>query len=113
MARVRPAFPHFPCCFTGWDNTARRGRHAIVMVDSGPEVFRSQLSDMTRSVLHKDREERVVFINAWNEWAEGMYLEPDAKFGHGYLNVVEDVLAQVDLRNDLVRAKGHARLVAG
>ncbi len=83
MARVRPAFPHFPCCFTGWDNTARRGRNAIVMVDSGPEVFRSQLSLMAKSVLHKDREERVVFINAWNEWAEGMYLEPDAKFGHG------------------------------
>ena len=92
MARVRPAFPHFPCCFTGWDNTARRGRHAIVMVDSGPDVFRSQLSLMANSVLHKDREERVVFINAWNEWAEGMYLEPDAKFGHGYLKAVGEVL---------------------
>ena len=39
MARVRPSFPHFPCCFTGWDNTARRGRHAIVMVDSTPRYF--------------------------------------------------------------------------
>jgi lipopolysaccharide biosynthesis protein len=94
MARARPAFPHFPCCFTGWDNTARRGRHAIVMVDSGPEVFRSQLSLMTRSVLNKDRDERVVFINAWNEWAEGMYLEPDAKFGHAYLKAVREVLEE-------------------
>ncbi len=77
MARVRPDFPHFPCCFVGWDNTARRGRHAIVMVDSTPELFRGQLDLMAKSVLHKPREERVVFINAWNEWAEGMYLEPD------------------------------------
>ena len=83
------------------------------MVDSDPELFRGQLRLMAKSVLHKDHEERVVFINAWNEWAEGMYLEPDMKYGHAYLNVVEDVLAQVDLRNDLFRAKGHARLVAG
>ena len=93
MARIRPSFPHFPCCFTGWDNTPRRGRQAIVMVNSGPEVFRSQLGEMTRSVLHKDHEERVVFINAWNEWAEGMYLEPDVKFGHAYLEAVAGVLA--------------------
>lgn len=97
MAVVRPNFPHFPCCFTSWDNTARRGRHAIVMVDSTPELFRGQLDLMTRSVLHKDRQERVIFINAWNEWAEGMYLEPDAEFGHGYLEAVASVLD--DIRN--------------
>ena len=89
---VRPTFPHFPSCISGWDNTARRGRHAIVMVDPDPEVFRCQLSLVTRSVLHKDVDERIVFINAWNEWAEGMYLEPDARFGHAFLNVVADVL---------------------
>ena len=94
MAKVRPTFPNFPCCITGWDNTARRGRHAIVMVDPDPEVFRCQLSLVTKSVLHKDIDERIVFINAWNEWAEGMYLEPDARFGHDYLNVVADVLEQ-------------------
>ena len=85
MARVRPAFPNFPCCFTGWDNTARRGRHAIVMVDSDPECSAASSELMSNSVMHKEREERVVFINAWNEWAEGMYLEPDAKFGHELL----------------------------
>ena len=60
MAQVRPPFPHFPCCFTGWDNTARRGRDAIVMIDSGPEIFRSQLELMSRSVLHKERRTRGV-----------------------------------------------------
>jgi len=102
MARVRPTFPHFPCCFVGWDNTARRGRHAIVMTDSTPEIFRGQLELLVNSVLHKAREERVVFINAWNEWAEGMYLEPDVKFGHGYLQAVASVIEEATERAGLV-----------
>jgi lipopolysaccharide biosynthesis protein len=105
MARVRPTFPHFPCVITGWDNTPRRGRHAIVMVDPQPEVFRTQLSLVTNSVLHKDPEERIVFINAWNEWAEGMYLEPDAQFGHAYLNAVSDVLHEAQLRSRAVAVR--------
>jgi lipopolysaccharide biosynthesis protein len=104
MARVRPDFPHFPCCFVGWDNTARRGRHAIVMVHSTPELFRGQLGLMAKSVLHKPREERVVFINAWNEWAEGMYLEPDMKRGHAYLESVARVLEEVEGPHVLVLA---------
>ena len=95
MARLRLAFPHFPCCFVSWDNTARRGHHAIVIVNSTPDLFRGQLDLMARSVLHKDREERVVFINAWNEWAEGMYLEPDSTFGHAYLEAVAQVIEGV------------------
>ena len=49
MARLRPKFPHFPCCFVGWDNTARRGRHAIVMVGSTPELFRGSLHSWSRA----------------------------------------------------------------
>ena len=106
MARVRPPFPHFPCCFVGWDNTARRGRDAIVMVDSTPELFKGQLSLMVSGVRHKPPEERVVFVNAWNEWAEGMYLEPDAKHGHDYLKVVTSVLDEISARCDEPHAAG-------
>jgi hypothetical protein len=103
MAQVRPKFPHFPCCFVGWDNTARRGRDAIVMVDSTPELFRGQLSTLAGSVLHKHLEERVVFINAWNEWAEGMYLEPDTTWGHAYLEAVSSVLNEFGERRISLR----------
>jgi lipopolysaccharide biosynthesis protein len=113
MAKGRPAFPHFPCCFTGWDNTARRGRHAIVMIDSGPEVFRNQLLQTARGTLHKAHEERIVFINAWNEWAEGMYLEPDAKSGHAYLEAIANVLGHVGASHETPCARGNAQLVAG
>ncbi len=102
MAGVRPTFPHFPNCFVGWDNTARRGKHAIVMIDSSPELFREQLALMVRSVVHKPREERVVFINAWNEWAEGMYLEPDTRYGHRYLEAVQSVLEEFSATENAV-----------
>jgi hypothetical protein len=91
MARLRPTYPHFPCCFVSWDNTPRRGRNAIVMVDATPERFQEQLLLMVEGVQRNHHQERIVFINAWNEWAEGMYLEPDQRFGHQYLSAVRSV----------------------
>jgi lipopolysaccharide biosynthesis protein len=110
MVPVRPAFAHFPCCFVGWDNTARRGRHAIVMVDATPDLFREQLSLMVHGVLDKHPQERVVFINAWNEWAEGMYLEPDQKRGHAYLESIGSVLAELSGSREACAPAGRPRL---
>jgi lipopolysaccharide biosynthesis protein len=93
MAKVRPSFPHFPCCFVGWDNTARRGAKAIIMTGSSAALFRGQLQLMVDRISGHHPEERVVFVNAWNEWAEGMYLEPDERFGHEYLGAVASVLS--------------------
>ena len=65
------------------------------MVDSTPELFRGQLLMMASNVMHKHPQERIVFINAWNEWAEGMYLEPDTRWGHAYLDAVSSVLDEI------------------
>lgn len=72
--------------FTGWDNTVRHGRMGYVHVDSNPTDFRRSLEALDKITEPDD----FVFINAWNEWAEGMYLEPCEKWGYSYLEAVRD-----------------------
>lgn len=71
----------------GWDNTARMGPRAHVFHGATPTNFRRWLHG---TVVHERQQggERVVFVNAWNEWAEGTYLEPDRDFGRGWLEAV-------------------------
>jgi hypothetical protein len=90
MTSRRRNYPIHPCIFVGWDNTPRRGDNGIVFIDSSPELFADGLRRHIESVQEKPFEERLVFINAWNEWAEGNYLEPDQKHGRAYLDAVRN-----------------------
>jgi hypothetical protein len=91
MVNRKIGFPVYPCIFVAWDNTPRRGVNGIVMINATPEAFESGIADMVRSVSHKPYENRLVFINAWNEWAEGNHLEPDLKNGLAYLEAIRHV----------------------
>ena len=88
MRRQR-TFPFHPCIFVGWDNTARRGRNGIVVINSTPKRFARGLREMARSTISKPEQERLLFLNAWNEWAEGNHLEPDQRCGLSYLEAVK------------------------
>lgn len=79
----------YPSIVPGWDNTPRAGPKGIVLHGATPELFSVHLKDIISSVAHRPDEDRLVFVKSWNEWAEGNYLEPDRKFGHGYLNAVK------------------------
>lgn len=82
-------------CFVGWDNTARRGRNASgIFENSTPGNFYKYLSIQYKKSIELDNE--FLFINAWNEWAEGAYLEPDERYGYGYLKAVKRVVKGVD-----------------
>jgi lipopolysaccharide biosynthesis protein len=85
MDRIRPSYPHFPGYFVGWDNTARRGERAVVIHGATPEKVEAGLRRLIERESHKAWDERIIFINAWNEWAEGMYLEPDQHHGRAML----------------------------
>jgi lipopolysaccharide biosynthesis protein/GT2 family glycosyltransferase len=71
----------------GWDNTARTEARAHVFHGATPTSFRRWLRGIVSYERQKDGE-RVIFINAWNEWGEGTYLEPDRDFGRGWLEAV-------------------------
>jgi len=86
-------FDTFSTVVPSWDNTARRkGLQAFVMTDSTPGLYEEWLHDEIRRVSTRDRDRRVVFVNAWNEWAEGNHLEPDWKFGTAYLEATKRAL---------------------
>jgi lipopolysaccharide biosynthesis protein/glycosyltransferase involved in cell wall biosynthesis len=70
-----------------WDNTARRGSHATIFANSSPESYYEWLSATVEQVQKKEEsDERLIFINAWNEWAEGCHLEPDERYRYAWLN---------------------------
>jgi lipopolysaccharide biosynthesis protein/GT2 family glycosyltransferase len=82
---------------TGWDNTARRGRNALVFHGATPTSFRRWLrAAVDRARAEASGPETAVFINAWNEWGEGTYLEPDRDFGRGWLEAVASVARPVE-----------------
>jgi lipopolysaccharide biosynthesis protein/glycosyltransferase involved in cell wall biosynthesis len=85
-------FPVFPSIVVSWDNTPRRGENGVVLTNSTPKTFEEGLREMIGSILVRPFEERLVFLNAWNEWAESNHLEPDRRFGLGYLEAVRRVV---------------------
>jgi len=80
--------PVIPSLFVGWDNTPRRGENGIIVKDASPRKFGHALQSLVDSVQNKPAQQRFVFLNAWNEWAEGNHLEPDLQNGHEFLEEV-------------------------
>lgn len=84
--------------FPSWDNTARRGSRGTVILNGTPENYEYWLSEaMRKTVEDYPGRERLLFLNAWNEWAEGCHLEPDRKYGHQFLEATARARAGSDL----------------
>ena len=79
----------FPSIMSGWDRTPRTGDQEGVYVNVTPKHFQEHVEQAIEVVKDKQPEHRILFLRSWNEWAEGNYVEPDLKYGHGFLDALK------------------------
>jgi len=82
----------YPTIIPNWDRSPRSGKKALIWHNCTPELFRESIRSAIDLVKNKKEEHRILFLQSWNEWGEGNYVEPDLKFGKAYLNVLKDML---------------------
>jgi O-antigen biosynthesis protein len=91
ISQALAGFKRYPCVFPSWDNTPRQPLRGDSFIDATPEAFQVYLEEKLEFVRQQFvGDERLLFVNAWNEWAEGTHLEPDQKFGHRWLEAVRN-----------------------
>lgn len=82
----------FPSIISGWDHTPRSGKDGLVITGTEPDIFGKHVDEVLSVVKKKRKQNQIVFIKSWNEWAEGNYLEPDLKYGLEFLRVLKEKL---------------------
>ncbi len=91
--RPHATYKLFRGVMPSWDNTARQQDRGSIFINGDPDTYKDWLREAVDDARKfKCRQERIVFINAWNEWAEGAHLEPDQEFGHLYLEKTREAL---------------------
>jgi lipopolysaccharide biosynthesis protein len=94
IIKKRPLYPTrkmIPGAFVDWDNSPRRSTGAAICLNATPAKFKKYLGSQIKNAINNYKSD-YVFLNAWNEWAEGAYLEPDKKFGYQYLEALKDAV---------------------
>ena len=100
LSEAAPGYPRIPCVCPSWDNSARRAKDAMIFLNSTPELYEHWLAEVVKRQKKQiaaapsagESFESLVFINAWNEWAEGNHLEPCQRWGRAYLEATRRVL---------------------
>ena len=93
ILKKKENYKKFNCVYPMWDNSPRRKKkNSWMFYGASPELFEKFLVEMTKKTIDKfDEKEQFLFINAWNEWAEGTHLEPDKKYGYTNLEICKKV----------------------
>ena len=82
----------YPTLLPQWDRTPRAGKNSEIVVDSTPARFQETVETAIELIWQKEPEHQLLFLKAWNEWGEGDYVEPDQKFGHGWLQAIRNAI---------------------
>ncbi|HVT30373.1 MAG TPA: glycoside hydrolase family 99-like domain-containing protein [Lacipirellulaceae bacterium] len=93
LAQRGPGYRRYPAVFPSWDNTPRQPLRGDSFFGANPGIFQVYVEEkLEQACRFFVGEERLLFVNAWNEWAEGTHLEPDRKFGHQWLDAIRNAL---------------------
>ena len=82
----------YPALIPNWDHSPRSGWKGAVYTNSTPENFRKHAEKVIHGCRGKDHEHNLIFLKSWNEWGEGNYMEPDARYGKGYIRALRSIL---------------------
>lgn len=82
----------YPTLMPQWDRTPREGFRSDPLINSTPEKFQHTVEEALKLLVDKQPEHQILFLKAWNEWGECNYVEPDLKFGHGYLDAIHNAI---------------------
>ena len=89
-----PSYTKFRCVCPAWDNEARMPGRSVILAHADPAAYGDWLRHVCDYTVQRfSSSERLVFLNAWNEWAEAAYIEPDRRHGYAYLNKTRQVLS--------------------
>jgi lipopolysaccharide biosynthesis protein len=82
----------FPTIIPNWDHTPRSGNRGVVFHKSTPELFKRHVEKALEVTRNKPKERQIIFLKSWNEWGEGNYMEPDLRFGKGYIAALRSAI---------------------
>ncbi len=82
----------YPTLMPQWDRTPRAGTNTYPLINSTPEKFQKSIETVLKIIEKKHPEHKLLFLKSWNEWGEGNYVEPDQKYGHGYLRAIRNAI---------------------
>ena len=77
-----------PTLIPNWNHTTRSGKNGVVYHNSSPELFEKHVTQALNVVKTKPKNRQILFLKSWNEWGEGNYMEPDLKFGKGFIKAL-------------------------
>jgi len=92
LAEPEKGYTTYPGAFVDWDNTARYKQRATIFLGASPDKFKYWLSKLVDTMASRALPENLIFLNAWNEWSESAYLEPDSIHQYKYLEAVRQVI---------------------
>lgn len=85
----------FPTLIPNWDHTPRSGTNGDLYTDCRPELFERHAIEVLRHVVKKKPNRQIAFLKSWNEWGEGNYMEPDLRYGKGYIKALRNAISSV------------------